>query len=96
MKCENNCGNDLSGRQQRFCSDKRRKQSLRAATERLTRTDNSDKPNSDSKVGQCKHPDVYCHACKINGTCEYLKNQNSAVPGDADYSGVVVNGVFAI
>lgn len=37
----------------------------------------------------CKRLDVYCHACKDKPTCSYLHNMNSAVPGDADYAGVV-------
>ncbi len=52
MKCENSCGTDLSGRQQRFCSDKCRKQSLRAATKR--KSDKLGRSNSDNNLSAYK------------------------------------------
>lgn len=30
-----------------------------------------------------------CHACTEQGSCDYLANQTTALPGDAEYAGVV-------
>ncbi len=77
MKCENSCGTDLSGRQQRFCSDKCRKQSLRAATKR-----NSDKlgrSNSDKvELGQKSNKiptDAEMDSLCASGEITYIKGK---------------------
>ena len=66
MECMNKCGNELTGRQKTYCSDKCRKQAGR----------NSDKPNSDTAQEQTRtsvvrpanfgEPDCECMHCQTN------------------------------
>ena len=72
MECDNKCGKELVGKQKRFCSDRCRKQSLRAAMARLKSDTNSDKiqpgqANSDKPlIENFGQPDCQCQMCKTN------------------------------
>ena len=52
MKCKNLCGKDLTGRQKNYCSDRCRKQAIRAAVVKVN-SDKLGRSNSDKlEVGQ--------------------------------------------
>lgn len=99
------CEKELTGRQKVSCSDKCRmqfKRQVEAEQEFLQSNPNSEPEQSQSEQPKansvtrppCKRLDVYCHACPDVVTCEYKAKQNTALPGDADYEGVCVDGVF--
>lgn len=96
--CENMlCDELLTGRQQRFCSDKCRKQVERGQEP----ADNPDKPNSDmvtrtaSYQDYIDHPEDYAHRAKPQ---EIDWESREPIPGDYDYDGVCekIDGVWRV
>ena len=90
-----NCNNEAKGRS-KYCSDKCKVAYNRNRIGDETVTNETVTENRNSPPCTAKQMTSPCHACVEQ--CDYLKCQTTAVPGDADYVGVVkeVDGVYKV
>ena len=84
MKCKQ-CGNEFEAKRKTalYCSA-----SCRVTASRVSVTDDDSEVSVTRPPCTDKQLSSPCHACKQVKMCDYLHNQNNALPGDADYKGV--------